>query len=100
MVRHVVMWQLKDEIDGEEKDKILENIKIYIEDLRYSIGGIVEISVQTFGLPSSNADVMLNALFVDREALDFYLEHNEHIRVAEKYVMPYVKNKVFMDFIV
>ena len=69
MVKHMILWQLKDEYSQEEKQQIKAEIKKGLEDLQGKIPGLVEIKVQTEYLASSNADLMLDSSFVDEEAL-------------------------------
>ena len=73
MVKHIILWQLKDELQGEEKASVKQGIKEGLEGLRGVIPGLLEIKVHTEGLPSSNADVMLDSSFTDEEALKGYV---------------------------
>ena len=59
MVKHLILWKLKDELTTEEKQKIKEEIKVGLEGLQGKIPGLVEIKVQIEGLASSNADLTL-----------------------------------------
>lgn len=98
MVKHLILWQLKDELSAEEKVKIKAEIKAGLEALMGKIPGLVEIHVQTEGLASSNADVMLDSAFVDEAALKGYAIHPEHVAVADTFVRPFTKTRVCMDF--
>ena len=46
MVKHLILWKLKDELTTEEKQKIKEEIKTGLEGLQGKIPGLVEIKVQ------------------------------------------------------
>ena len=59
MVKHIILWQLKDEYSDAEKADIKAGIKAGLEGLAGQIPGLVEIHVNINGLPSSNADLML-----------------------------------------
>ena len=61
MVKHIILWQLKDELSVEEKQEVKKGIKEGLESLAGKIPGLVEIKVQTEGLASSNAEVMLDS---------------------------------------
>lgn len=98
MIKHIILWQLKDELSEEEKIQIRAGIKEGLEGLQGKISGLTEIHVQTDFLPSSNADVMLDSTFESEEALKAYAVHPEHVRVADEKVRPYTKNRVCMDF--
>ena len=55
MVKHVILWQLKDEIQGEERAKVLNDAKVHLEGLKGKIGGLLDIKLNIVPLKSSNA---------------------------------------------
>lgn len=99
MVKHIILWQLKDEISAQEAEKIKAGIKEGLEGLAGKIPGLSEIHVQTEGLSSSNADVMLDSTLEDEKALEGYAVHPEHVKVADSKVRPYTKTRLCMDFV-
>lgn len=98
MVKHVILWQLKDELSAEEKAVVKAGIKEGLEGLLGKVPGLTEIKVYTEGLASSNADVMLDSTLVDEEALKGYAVHPEHVAVADGKVRPYTKTRVCLDY--
>ena len=98
MIKHVILWQLKDEFKEEQKKEIRAGIKEGLESLSGKIPGLVEIKVQTEFLKSSNADVMLDSTFEDESALKGYAVHPEHVKVADTKVRPFTMNRVCMDY--
>ena len=100
MVKHIILWQLKDELTEEEKQTVKAGIKEGLESLVGKVPGLTEVHVQIQGLASSNADVMLDTTLVDEEALKGYAVHPEHVKVADSKVRPYTKTRVCMDFVV
>ena len=98
MIKHVILWKIKEEISLEEKEQIKEGIKEGLEGLKDKVPGIVEIKVNTKGLPSSNADVMLDSTFESEEALKNYAVHPEHVKVADTFVRPYTAIRSCIDF--
>lgn len=98
MVKHVILWQLKDELSAEEKNDVKKGIKEGLEGLAGKIPGLLEIKVQVDGLASSNADVMLDSSFTDEEALKGYAVHPEHVAVADGKVRPYTKTRACLDY--
>jgi len=98
MVKHIILWQLKDEIQGEEKENVKAGIKAGLESLAGQIPGLIDIKVQTECLASSNADVMLDSTFVDENALKSYASHPAHVKVADNNVRPFTKTRACMDF--
>ena len=95
MVKHVILWKLKEEHNN---TKVKEGIKREIEGLLGKIPGLVEISVQTVGLESSTADVMLYSVFEDETSLKGYAIHPEHVYVADTYVRPFTEKRMCLDF--
>jgi len=98
MVKHIILWQLKDELVGEEKESVKAGIKSGLEGLAGQIPGLIDIRVQTEGLASSNVDVMLDSTFVDENALKTYANHPAHVKVADNQVRPFTKTRACMDF--
>lgn len=98
MVKHIILWQLKDELAGAEKDAVKKGIKEGLESLQGIIPGLTAIKVYTEGLASSNADVMLDSTFDSEDALKGYAIHPEHVKVADEKVRPFTKTRSCMDF--
>ena len=98
MVKHIILWQLKDEFTEEEKIEIKAGIKEGLESLKGKIPGLVDISVRTESLASSTAEVMLDSTFEDEAALKGYSVHPEHVKVADGKVRPYTKTRSCLDF--
>ena len=98
MVKHIILWQLKDEFSADEKISIKAGIKNGLESLAGKIPGLLDIKVHTDGLPSSNADVMLDSSFTDADALKIYATHPEHVTVADSAVRPFTKTRLCLDF--
>ncbi|MFG6368259.1 MAG: Dabb family protein [Lachnospiraceae bacterium] len=98
MVKHVILWQLKDELTDSQKAEVKEGIKTGLEALYGKIPGLVEIKVEINPLLSSNADVMLDCIFENEAGLKEYAVHPEHVAVADSKVRPYTKTRICMDF--
>lgn len=98
MVKHVILWTLKDELSADEKQQVKAGIKAGLEGLQGKIPGMTEIHVYTNGLETSNADVMLDSTFESFEALKGYAVHPDHVAVADGAVRPYTKIRSCLDF--
>ena len=98
MVKHIILWQLKDELTAEQKVTVKHGIKESLEALFGVVPGLTEIRVYTEGLASSNADVMLDSAFEDEAALKAYAVHPTHVAAADGFVRPYVKQRLCLDF--
>ena len=100
MVKHVILWILKDEYDEAEKENIKQGIKEGLEGLKGQIPGLVDITVNTKPLKSSNCDEMLDSTFEDERSLERYSAHPLHVAVATGKVRPYTASRTCMDYIV
>ena len=99
MVKHIILWKLKDEYSDSEKAEIKKGIKAGLEGLAGVIPGLVEIKVNADGrLASSNADVMLDSTFTDEAALKGYAGHPAHQEVANTRVRPFTETRLCLDF--
>lgn len=98
MVKHVILWTLKDTLSEEEKMTVKADIKSGLEDLAGQIPGLTEIHVYTEGLASSNADLMLDSTFEDEESLKGYAVHPKHVAVADGKVRPYTATRTCLDY--
>lgn len=96
MVKHVILWKLKDEIA--DKDAVKAGIKAGLEGLKGVVPGLVEIKVNTQGLASSNADVMLDSTFESEAALKGYAVHPAHVEVANTKVRPFTQTRMCLDY--
>lgn len=96
MVKHVIIWQLKDELQN--KEKVLSDAKINLEGLKGKIEGLVDIKLNIDPLNSSNADTMLDSTFVSEDALKGYQTHPDHVYVADNFIRPFTKARLCLDF--
>lgn len=98
MVKHIILWTLKEELTAAEKAEVKAGIKAGLEGLAGKIPGLLEIRVHTEGLPSSNVDLMLDSGFVDEAALKAYAVHPDHVAVADGKVRPYTAVRSCLDY--
>lgn len=98
MVKHIILWKLKEEYSNEEKQQIKLGIKNGLESLSGQIPGLIDIKVQIDCLESSNVDVMLDSTFIDEEALRVYSVHQKHVEVADSKVRPYTAIRSCIDY--
>jgi hypothetical protein len=98
MVKHIILWKLKEELSTAEKESVKAGIKEGLEGLMGKVPGLVAIHVQTNGLASSNADVMLDSTFESEAALNAYSVHPAHVAVADSKVRPYTAVRSCLDF--
>ena len=96
MIKHVILWKLKDDIV--DKASVKAGIKTGLEGLKGIVPGLVEIVVRTEGLASSNADVMLDSAFESEAALKGYAVHPAHVAVANEKVRPFTQTRLCLDY--
>lgn len=96
MVKHIIIWTLKEEFKNDSEVKA--GIKNGLEGLQGQIPGLLDIRVIAEGLPTSNADVMLDSAFTDAEALAGYSVHPAHVKVANENVRPFTAVRSCLDF--
>ena len=98
MIKHVILWKLKDEYQEKEKTDIKRGIKDGLESLLGKITGLTEIKVHINGLESSTVDLMLDSTFESVQALKEYAVHPAHVAVANTLVRPYTAVRSCLDF--
>lgn len=98
MVKHVIIWTLKPELTGDERENVKKGIKTALEGLKGQIDGLIDIRVETELLPTSTGDVMLDSTFTDAAALKAYAVHPAHIAAADGCVRPYTAQRSCVDF--
>jgi len=97
MVKHIVMWKIK---DGFNKDEIYEQIKEKVLSLKEFIPEIKHIEVGRNITSSINAyDVVLYSEFDSKEDMDTYLVHPEHVKVAD-FIKTVISDRKVVDYIV
>lgn len=98
MVKHVILWTLKEEFSDAQKADIKKGIKEGLEGLKGQIPGMIDIKVNINPLASSNCDLMLDSSFEDEASLKEYAVHPAHVAVADGKVRPFTASRVCMDY--
>ena len=98
MVKHVILWKLKEELTAEEKENVKVGIKEGHEGLAGKIQGLVDKKVNINGLATSTVDVMLDTTFTDADALKAYSTNPLHVAIADGKVRPYTAVRSCLDY--
>lgn len=98
MIRHVIIWTLKDGYSFADKQLIKAKAKKNLESLVGKIEGLKSLVVTVAGLNSSTGDMMLDSVFADVNALNRYKTSKEHVTVADTFVRPYVAVRSCFDY--
>lgn len=82
MVRHVVMWRVR---DSHNKSDDIQKLKEALEGLTNKINEIVDfhVGVDFSNMPEASADIVLISTFNSSEDLQVYQEHPAHQQVAK-----------------
>ncbi|MCI9449971.1 MAG: Dabb family protein [Clostridiales bacterium] len=97
MIKHIILWKLRDDIPECERQTCREEAKRRLEGLAGKIDGMISIKVNACPLDSSNADMMLESEFVSVHALDGYQKNPLHLEAAS-YVRSVVSQRLCLDF--
>jgi hypothetical protein len=99
MIRHIVMWKLKDQAEGATKEKNAEKLKLILEGLRTNIDEIkaVEVGIQISEDEKEALDVVLICDF--ETDLDFKMyTRSPHHKKAVDFIETVAEKRVFVDY--
>ncbi|MEI6437835.1 MAG: Dabb family protein [Candidatus Omnitrophota bacterium] len=79
MIKHIVMWKLKETAHGKSRLENAKVIKDMLESLQGKVPGLLKIEAGIdFSGTEQSADVVLYSEFTTREALEEYQTHAAH----------------------
>jgi len=98
MIKHIVMWKLKDHAEGNDKQTNAALVKKKLDALANLVPGILKLEVGIdLGLDAAASDVVLYTEFEDEVALAAYQAHPQH-----KAVFPFIaavrETRVAVDY--
>ncbi len=98
MIKHLVMWKLRDFAEGATKEQNARKMKTDLEALKQTIPQIRRLEVGANFLPSDfSYDVALYSEFATEEDLALYQKHPDH-RSAAAFVQKVSENRVIVDY--
>lgn len=102
MIRHVVMWKLKEEAEGATKEKNAEKMKLILEGLKVNIDEIKNVEV---GINISDDDDEAGSPFDVVLISDFETEldytmytRDENHKKAVKFINSVIEERHFVDY--
>ena len=100
MIRHIVMWNLKDHAEGANKSINLEKAKTLLLLCAQVVPGIraFEVATATPSMDCTN-DLVLHMLLDDAQVLAAYQNHPDHLAI-KPFMKAVVQERRCMDFIV
>ena len=98
MLRHIVMWKLKEQAAGADRAANVLKAKALLEACAALHPGIVHFQVGTArpGLECTY-DLVLDSTFTDRAALAAYQSHPDHVAI-KPFMKAVVAERQCMDF--
>ncbi len=97
MVKHIIIWNFKEEYTKEQKAEFTQKIKTELEALVGKVEGLTELKIITNPLDSSNGDIMLDSTLTSIEALAGYQVHPDHVAAAT-FVRSVMGQRKCMDY--
>lgn len=99
MIKHVVMWKLKDFAEGSSRQENAKKIKSMLEGLKDKITQIHYLEV---GINIKSSDMAFDAVliseFEDEQKLEEYKNHPEHVKVSD-FVAKVRENRAVVDYL-
>ena len=97
-LRHIVMWNLKEEAEGQTKAQNMLKAREVLMSCSSLVPGIefFEVGLKSEGLDCT-CDVILNSVFKDETALTAYQNHPDHIAI-KPFMKAIVAQRQCMDF--
>jgi hypothetical protein len=100
MLKHIVLFKLKENAEGASKEENAKKVKADLEALAGKIPQLRRIEVGINCIPGDAAyDVALYSEFADEKDLSIYMKHPEHVKVAN-YVGKVRESRVVVDYLV
>lgn len=97
MIKHIVMWKLKEEAHNNDKATNAKLIKEKLEALNGKIEGLLRLEVGIDFLANGNYDVVLYSELSRKEDLDTYQNHPLHQAVLP-FIREAVNSRVAVDY--
>lgn len=98
MLKHIVMWKLKDHAEGADRAANAVRLKALLDACDGLVPGMLklEVAIAQPGLEATY-DVVLYTEFTDRAALDAYQEHPQHVAL-KPFVIAVREARQCMDY--
>ncbi len=98
VIKHIIMLKLKENALGKSKTENARIIKRDLESLRSTIKEIrhLEVGINVTGGPDAY-DVALYSEFADKNALETYMNHPDHVKVGE-FVRSVRESRIVVDY--
>ncbi|MCR1934008.1 Dabb family protein [Clostridium tepidum] len=98
MIKHIVMWKLKEVAEGKSKLENANTIKMKLENLQQKIkeAKLIEVGININDSKQAY-DVVLYSEFENLEDLNLYQNHPEHLKVGE-FINKVKEDRIVADY--
>lgn len=98
MIKHIVMWKLKEFAEGKAKLENANTIKMRLENLQEKIkeAKLIEVGININDSKQAY-DVILYSEFETLEDLNLYQNHPEHLKVGE-FINKVKEDRIVTDY--
>lgn len=99
MIKHIVVWALKEEANGKTKEENKQIFKTMLEDLVGKVPSLksLEVGLKTDAAPDNCDDIVLVTEFDTWEGLSEYATHPDHLKVIA-FAKQVVAKRSAMDY--
>lgn len=99
MIKHIVIWKLKNKTSPLEECEDALAIKDALENLVGKIPGLLKVEIGfDFRGKETSGDIVLYSEFESRHALENYQNHPEHVKVGKDIVRPRTFDRRMIDY--
>lgn len=96
MIRHIVMWKLKDS-SPEHAQSVLQEFGQRLELLQSHVPALLGYEIGLNVLPDAQFDLAIDSWFNNQEGLEEYLIHPVHLGIRD-YLTEQAADKTVFDF--
>lgn len=96
MIRHVVLWQFKEDVSLKKRSKIIEYMNNTLNSIKEELL-ILQLDLLVDPIETSNADLMLDSVFNNIQHLTEYTINTSHTEMVD-YVSKYLCNRMCFDY--
>lgn len=98
MIKHIVMWRLHEQANGQDKATNAQLAKDKLEALVGQIPGLISLEVgQDFSCGEMSADLVLYSELASKQALTDYAVHPAHVEVV-KFILSICSERRVVDY--